>query len=190
MSSLASTPPGRAPLTDSHRRRAIVIAAGVFAATGLFDVIVRPSSEQTYHSASVYVFTALLVPFALVTLWALADLRFSVQAADGRLGSAGFRIAATGLILLIPPAISSLATGGEQSLGPIYMVGMLLSLVGIVLLSLALVRAGALTRWVAIALPAAWLLGGPIAPFPGATLILAAVFIALAITQRSQITAR
>ncbi len=87
---------------------------------------------------------------------------------------------------LPPSAIASLATSGEQSLGPAYMLGMLLSLIGIVLLSIALTRAGVLGRWAAVALPAAWLLGGPVAPFPGAALILATVFIAAAVTRKPQ----
>jgi hypothetical protein len=177
-------------MTDRHPRRALIIAAGVFAATGLFDLIARPPDEQHYHSATVYTFTALLVPFALATLWALADLRASLPRADRRLGSAGFPVAAAGLILFIPPAIASLATSGEQSLGPAYMLGMLLSLAGITLLSVALARAGALARWAAVALPAAWLIGGPIAPFHGAALILTAAFIAAAVTCKQQTTAR
>jgi hypothetical protein len=154
MSTIAGNTPLRVPATD-HRPRSVIAAAGVFAATGLFDLIAQPPDDRTYHSASTYAFTALLVPFTLATLWALADLRSSLRGADRRLGTAGFRIGATGLILFIPPAIASLATAGEQSLGPIYMLGMLLSLVGIALLSLALARAGVLARWAAIALPAA-----------------------------------
>jgi hypothetical protein len=189
MSTIAGNPPLRVPATDHRPRRSLFTAAGVFAATGLYDLIAQPPGDQTYHSASTYAFTALLAPFALATLWALTDLRSSLRGADRRLGTVGFRIAATGLILLIPPVIASLATGTEQSLGPGYMLGMLLSLLGITLLSLALARAGALARWAAIALPAAWLLGGPIGEFRGAALILAAVFIAVAVTSKPRIDA-
>jgi hypothetical protein len=189
MSTITSNPPLRVPAADRRPRRSLIAAAGVFASTGLYDVIAQPPGDQTYHSASTYAFTALLIPFALATLWALADLRSSVRR-DDRLARTGFRLAATGLILFIPPVIASLVTGGEQSLGPIYMLGMLLSLVGTALLSTALARAGMLARWAAIALPAAWLLGGPIGQFPGAPLILAAVFIAVAVTSKPRTAGR
>jgi hypothetical protein len=94
-------------------------------------------------------------------------------------------------MLFIPPAIASLATGTEKSLGPAYMLGMLLSLIGIALLSVALARAGALARWAAVALPAAWLIGGPIGEggaFRGSAVILAAVFIAVEITFKPRTT--
>jgi hypothetical protein len=68
MSTIASTSPLDVRLTVRRPRRSLIVAAAVFAATGLFDVIARPPSEQTYHSASVYTFTALLLPFALATL--------------------------------------------------------------------------------------------------------------------------
>jgi hypothetical protein len=130
----------------------------------------------------VYTFTALLIPFALAMVWALLDLR-SGAPADSRLATAGLRTAATGLILFMPCAITSLATANPRALGPLYILAMLLSLVGTALLSFALARAGALTRWAAVALPAAWLIGGPAgegAIFRGAALILAAVSIAIA----------
>jgi hypothetical protein len=172
-------------------RRSLIAAAGVFAITALFDVIVRPPvGDHTYHAASVYTFTALLIPFALAMLWALADLRSAAPGQD-RLATAGFRVAAAGLILFVPCAVASLATANPQALGPAYVLAMLLSLVGTGLLCAALARAGVLPLWAAVALPVAWLLGGPIgeggAPvgFRGAALILAAVSIAVARVARS-----
>lgn len=177
------------PLTTrmaTRPRRSLIAAAGVFAATGLFDLIARPPlGNHHYHAASVYIFTALLIPFALAMLWALADLRFSSRGVS-RLGNIGLRVAAAGLTLFVPCAIASLATANPQALGPVYMLAMLLSLVGTGLLSFALARTGALGRWAAIALPVAWLFCGPIGEggdpigFRGAALILAVVTVAIA----------
>lgn len=187
MSSLATSMPVTTRLS-TRPRRALIAAAGVFAVTALFDVIARPYlGDHRYHAASVYTFTALLIPFALTMLWALADLR-STTGVESRLANSGLRIAAAGLILFIPCAIASLATANPRALGPLYMLAMLLSLVGAGLLSYALARAGALARWAAIALPVAWLIGGPIGEggnpigFRGAALILAAVSVAIATT--------
>jgi hypothetical protein len=166
-------------------RRPLVVAAAAFAVTAVFDLIARPpAGNHPYHAASMYTFTALLIPFALGMLWALADLRSGAPAGD-RLATVGFRAAATGLILFVPCAIASLATANPQALGPVYVIAMLLSLVGTGVLSIALARAGALPVWAALALPVAWLLCGPVgeggAPvgFRGAALILAAVTIAV-----------
>lgn len=190
MSTIATSPPA-ATRTAARPPRALIAAAGVFAGTALFDLIARPPlGDHTYHAASVYTFTALLIPFALAMLWALADLR-SGSRDDDRLATVGFRIASAGLMLFIPCSIASLATANPQALGPAYVIAMLFSLIGTGLLSFALARAGALTRWAAVALPIAWLIGGPVgegATFRGAALILAAVSIAVATTATQRTT--
>jgi hypothetical protein len=185
VSTIATKPTQSARQLD-RRQRSLILAAGVYAATALYDVILRPPlSDHVTHAAVSTAFTALFLPFILATLWALTQLHSSQQQARGRLGTAGFRTAALGLILFIPSAIDSLATGNPDALGPLYLAAMLLSLVGIALLALALVRASVLPRWAALALPAAWLIGGPIGEgqtFRGAALILAATFLAAAAT--------
>lgn len=174
-------------LLSAPPRRGLIAATGAFAVTALFDLIARPPlGDHTYHLASAYVMTALLIPFALGMLWALVELRTSVRP-DSHLATTGLRIAAVGLLLFIPCAISSLATANPQALGPVYMVAMLLSLIGTGLLSLALARVGTLPRWAAVAFPLAWLLGGPAGeggdPIGrGAALILAAICLAIAAT--------
>lgn len=189
MSTIATKPVR--PQQVDRRQRSLVLAAGVFATTALYDLIARPPlSDHVTHSAVSYAFTALFVPFILATLWALTQLRSSQQSSKGRLGTAGFRTAAIGLILFIPCAITSLATGNPDALGPVYFAAMLLSLIGIALLSAALARASVLPRWAAAALPVAWLIGGPIGEgqtFRGSALILATTFLAaaVAITQRT-----
>lgn len=194
MSTVTANRPNASRLA-ARPRRSVIVAAGVFAATALFDLIARPPvGDHTYHAASVYIFTALLIPFALAMLWALADLRLTAPARD-RLATVGLRVAATGLILFVPCAISSLATANPQALGPVYLIAMLLSLVGTGLLCAALARTGALPRWAAVALPVAWLLCGPIgeggAPigFRGAALVLAAITIAVGSAARTRVQA-
>ena len=95
MSTITSNLALRVPPADHRPRRSLIAAAGVFAATGLYDVIAQPPGDHTYHSASTYAFTALLIPFALATLWALADLRSSLRG-DDRLARAGFRLPRAG----------------------------------------------------------------------------------------------
>jgi hypothetical protein len=191
MSTLATNVP-ITPRTDARPRPALITAAGVFAATALFDLIARPPlADHRYHAASVYTFTALLMPFALAMLWALGDLR-SITRVQTRLAKAGLTVAASGLALFIPCAIASLATANPRALGALYVLAMLLSLVGTGMLSYALARAGALARWAAIALPVAWLIGGPIGEggdpigFRGAALLLATVSIAIATTRAAR----
>jgi hypothetical protein len=192
MSSLATDMPLTTRIA-ARPRLALIAAAGVSTATALFDLIARPPlGNHRYHTASVYIFTALLIPFALAMLWALTDLR-STKRVQSRLAKAGVTVAASGLVLFIPCAIASLATANPRALGPLYMLAMLLSLVGTGMLTYALARAGTLARWAAIALPAAWLVGGPIGEggdpigFRGAGLILATVSIAIATTNAARL---
>ena len=192
MSSLATNV---GPAADRTVRpgRAAVAAAAVFSATALFDLIARPPlGDRPYHAATAYTFTALLIPFALGMFWVLTDLRAGAPAGS-RLATAGFRIAAIGLLLFLPCAAASLATSNPQALGPAYGMAMLLSLVGIGMLSAGLARAGALSGWAAVALPLAWLFGGPAGEggkplgFRGAALILAVVSIAVARTKARRV---
>lgn len=86
-------------------------------------------------------------------------------------------------------AIVTLASGSTETIGPLYPLAMLTSVVGIALLALGWYRAGVLPRWIGPALALGWLLGAtPILDSRGAFLIVAAAFLATAVGLLRQTT--
>ncbi len=175
------------------RARAGLVAMAVVAAgTAIFDVAARPrGGTEALVSVADYVFTALLIPFVLAPLAALTALRSAQQGQDGRLGTVGFVVTAIGLAAFLPCGILTLATGDATSGGPLYPLAMLSSLVGLVLMSVAWVRAKALPRWMLPTVTLGWIFGGPVAEggtpgFRGAALILAAICVVVAVALRPQ----
>lgn len=174
------------PARRPHRRPQLALLAGavVFAATGLFDLATHPSTQHGLRTYKEYVFTALLIPFALAALWALTDLHTLQCGRGGRLARVGLRIAAVGLLAFIVDAIVTLASASTDTAGPLYPLAMLISLIGIGLLAAASIRASVLPRWAGPAIAIAWVIGGPVGEggiLRGTALILAAVFGSVAV---------
>lgn len=181
-----------APRTLSRAKAALYTMAVVAAGTAIFDVVAHPrGGTEHLESAADYVFTALLLPFALAALAMLAALLAAQEGRDGRLGRAGFIVAAIGLVAFVPVGVLTLVTADATAAGPAYPLAMLASLVGLVLMSIASVRAKGLPRWILPAVTFGWIFGGPVAEggtpgFRGAALILAAVCVAVAVTLPAQ----
>ncbi|NJC74180.1 hypothetical protein HC031_31365 [Planosporangium thailandense] len=177
-----------APRTLAHAKAALLTMAVVAAGTAIFDVVAHPhGGTEHLGSTADYVFTALLLPFVLAALAVLAALHAAQAGRDGRLGRAGFIVAAVGLVAFVPVGVLTLVTADATSGGPVYPLAMLASLVGLVMMAIAWVRAKSLPRWILPAVTFGWIFGGPVAEggtpgFRGAALILAAVCAAVAVT--------
>lgn len=170
---------------------ALLTAAAVFAATAVFDVVAGPAGGvHKLHSLSDYVFTGLLIPFALSQLAALVAIRRRASGADGRLGRSGMIASGLALVGLAVDGAVTLLSGDPMTLGPLYPIAMLGSLVGLGLLTAGVSRAGVIPRWAPYAMTAAWLIGGPVGEggspigFRGAALLLASVSAVVAMTLR------
>jgi hypothetical protein len=169
----------------------LLTAAAIFIAIAVFSLVADPADQGALRTYKEYVLTATILPGVLAMLWVLAALQGLHDGDRGRLGRSGMRIAATGLLVLVVDSAVTLASGSTDTVGPLYPVGILASLIGIVLLAVEWYRAAVLPRWTGPALAVSWFLGGsPILGSGGSMLILAAAFIVIALGLRRQPPAR
>lgn len=166
----------------------LLVPAAVFAATALVDLIGQPTMDTPNNhiqGLADYAFTAMLLPFAaaaVVVAWWLRS-----QAPDRRLARFGIRLVIGGAAGFWACGIGSLATANSRFGGPLYPAAMLASLAGMALLAVASAQNRTVPRWTALALPIAWIVGGPIGEgqfFRGAALILAAVVAGIPLARR------
>ena len=164
-----------------HATAALITAAAIFAAVAVFDLIAHPADQGTLHTYREYVLTATILPAVAAVWWVLVALQGQHPRPDDRLGRVGLRIATIGLLALALDAIATLASGTTDTTGPLYPIGILATLLGIVLLAIQWHRANLTPRWIGPALAIGWFLGAsPILGTGGAVLILAAAFLAIA----------
>ncbi|WP_176921351.1 hypothetical protein [Pseudonocardia oroxyli] len=139
------------------------------------------------------VFTALLVPFALALLAVVLALRAAQAGRDGAAGRIGAWTTAVGVAGFVVCAVATVATGDPASTGPLYPLAMIVTLAGLVLAAVGSARAKVLSWWVVPLITLGWIFGGPVAEssggpngegspfgFPGASFILAAVYVVAA----------
>lgn len=163
----------------SARNSGLFGAAAVFAATALVDLVAQPAMDTPnnhIHGPAAYAFTAMLLPFAAAAVVVARWLRS--RAADRRLARVGICLAVGAAAGFWACGIGSLVTGNSRFGGPLYPASMLASLAGLALLAIAAAQTRIVARWVAVLLPIAWIVGGPIGEgqfFRGAALILAGV---------------
>jgi hypothetical protein len=178
---------------------ALFVGAAVAATTAIVVLFAHPiGGAEPLQSAADYVFTALLIPFALALLAVLGALRLEQAGHDGRLGLSGLAVTAFGLAGLVVSGLITLVTADPHSTGPIYPISMLVSIIGLVLYALGSARARVLPPWIIPAITAAWILGGPLTEgagsagppfaFNGSTFILAGTYslAALALARRER----
>jgi hypothetical protein len=177
------------PIVRRQVSKPLLAAAGVFAATALLDVAGRPDLDSAGHhvsGAAAYAFTAMLLPFAaaaVVVAW-----RLRAGHPDDRLGRIGLGLVGAGAAAFWVCGVGSLATADSRFGGPLYPVAMIASLAGFAMLAAQALRRRTVPGWIAVAIPVAWLVGGPVGEgqlFRGAALLLAAVTVGLALTVRS-----
>jgi hypothetical protein len=183
-----STPSSQAPAPTAPAARNAVIAcaaaATVVAATGVIDLALRPMSTDHLHTTGDYLFTAIGIPFVLLTAAAVASLHQAQAGRDGRLGRIGFLVVAVCNLALLPAFVGSLVTANENIFSPLYPVATLGSFAGMVLFAVGTFRGHVLPRFIGPALAVAWVVGGLLAVAPGFELIPAAVLALTATTLR------
>lgn len=179
-----------APTTDTHRtalQRAqiclYVLAAG---ALGLAAMVLVPTSadDGPFHHVGDYVLTALGFPFLLPLLALLPALRTLQHQRDGRLGRAGIVATTAGSLVLVAMFVYGLIAATGSSLGPTYVIASVVAIVGVILFAVGSWRAGLLPRWLLVAWPVTFTVGGTLPIFPPAVLLLAAVYVAMAVVLR------
>ncbi|MBV9416842.1 MAG: hypothetical protein JO363_17800 [Solirubrobacterales bacterium] len=170
---------------------ALLVAAAVFTAIAIFDLIAHPADQGALRTSTEYVLTATLIPAPLIVMWVLAALERLHTGYESRLGRVGLRIAAAGLAALVIDGVATLAGGSTDVAGPLYPIGMLATLAGIVLVAIHWYRARMLPRWAGPTLALGWFLGAtPILGSGAAFLILAAAFLAIAVGLHRQMQTR
>lgn len=174
-----------------HPTAALLTAAGIFTAIAVFDLVAHPADQGALRTYKEYVLTATILPGVAAVLWVLSALQELHSGHDSRASRVGLRIAVIGLLGLAVDSILTLASGSTDTVGPLYPVAMLASLIGIVLMAIQWYRAGVLPRWAGPTLAVGWFLGAtPILGSGGAFLILAAAFLAIAVGLHRQTPAR
>ncbi|WP_086729536.1 hypothetical protein [Streptomyces carpinensis] len=164
--------------------RLAVAGAAVLAfacvALAVFDFFVTTSSTDQFTSTADYLYTLDGFPFVIGFVALVAGLRALHAGRDGRLGRFGFLVTTAGGAALCLCLAASLATRSENSLGPLYPLGSLVSFLGMILFAVASVRARVLLWWAGPALAVSWVVGGPVGDggplgFKASALVLAAV---------------
>ncbi len=154
----------RAAAYRSRSALALIVAGSAFLAAGAVGAGWGGISLHL-HKASDYTAEALFVIGAVAMSAALAGLR---RYAAGRTGSIGAVLAQAGLAAMAVGGVATIVTSDDRALGPVFIAGLLGSIVGVLLLAFALFRRGELARWTAPALALAWIAW----PFATALLIL------------------
>lgn len=187
MSTLVAPPltayaPGRsrAPL----RRAQAALILGIAAAVSLVAIlyfVTTSSGDGKYKHAGDYVVTGNGIPFIVALLVLLPALRTLQQCRDGRLGRAGIALAGLGSVVLLAIFVYGLAAGTESSFGPGYILASLATILGVALFAAGSWRAGLLPRWLLPVWVVAWTIGSMLPILRPGPLLLAAVYLAMAV---------
>lgn len=154
-----------------------MIGGLLYVVLGVIMLVSPPVDPRVLSSASDYLGEGLLIAALLLTLGGLVALRLRQAGSYGVPGKAGFYTAAVGQVALLVSAAASFATG-EDVLGPVFVLGFLLWLIGLVVLAFATFRAAILPRWSAAVLAVGLLLSVPVFE-RGGTIVLGLAWIAL-----------
>jgi hypothetical protein len=180
-----AAPPVDAQRTASVRARiSLYVGAASAVALGMIFLFVPTSSGDAFHHIGDYFLTADGIPFVVAPAILLGALRTLQHGRDGRLGLAGvaaFGVAAAALAGMFVYGVIA-ATG--SSLGPTYVLLSSATDIGLILFAIGSWRAGLLPRWLLVAWPLAWIIGGLLPILPPGPLLLAAVHVAMAVVLR------
>jgi hypothetical protein len=186
MSSTLAAPSGYASDTTHHpalgrAQAALWLGAAAAVALAMISLFVTTSSDDQFHYTGDYFLTADGIPYVVALLVLLPALRSLQRGRDGRLGRAGIALASAGSVVLGGIFVYGLVVASGGSLGPTYVIASLATILGVGLFAAGSWRAGLLPRWLIPAWVVAWLVGSmlPIAR-PG-PLLLAAVYVAMAL---------
>jgi len=157
-----------------------VAAAG---ALGLAAMVFVPASadDGPFHHIGDYVLTALGFPFLLPLLALLPALRALQHRRDGELGRAGIIATSAGALVLVGMFVYGLIAATGSPLGPTYVIASVVTIVGVILFAAGSWRARLLPRWLLVAWPVSFTIGGTLPILPPSVVLLAAVYIAIAV---------
>jgi len=165
----------------------LLTAAAIFTAIAVFDLVAHPAEQDALRTYKEYVLTATILPAVWAVTWVLSALYRLNGSHNGRLGRVALGIATVGLLVLMVDSVMTLTSGSADTVGPLYPVAKLTTVIGITGLAIAWYRSGVLPRWTGPTLALGWLLGAtPVLGSGGAFLILATAFLAIAVGLRRQ----
>jgi hypothetical protein len=134
-----------------NRNAAIAgIAAGLGYIIQAVMGLIKPQTE-VFSGASDYVLEIVFIAALIATLFALMGLHSHAQARYGKLGAAGFWSALAGTFFMIISASATFAAG-QNSLGIFFLIGLVLSFLGFVLLGISTSSSKILPAWAGLAL--------------------------------------
>jgi hypothetical protein len=179
----AHTGPARLPY--GLAQAGLMTGAASAAALALLDLFTSVPQHDRLIDLADYAFTADGFPLVLGMLASVAAIHSLHGGRDGRLGSVALVLTTVGMLGFLPPLVVSLVSGDAESLGPVYLLSMLASLIGLVLFAVGLLRAGVLPWWAGPSMAVGWVVGGPVGEdgplgFRGSALLLAAACLAVA----------
>jgi hypothetical protein len=145
-----------------------------------FDFFVT-TSDGKYTSTADYLFVLNMYPM----LAGLGLIVAGICARQGGRGRTGAIIVAVGLAGLAVDGIAAMVARNDQALGPLYPIGALVTFAGMVVLTVASIRARVLPWWTTPLLTLTWIVGGVVGDggplgFKASALLLAAAGIAVA----------
>lgn len=176
-----------APAVDAGRtalvRAQISLYVAAAASVGLGAMAFVPTSadDGPFHGIGDYVLTALGFPFLLPLVALLPALRTLQHQRDGGLGRAGIAATSAGALVLVGMFVYGLIAATGSSLGPTYVIASVVTIVGVILFAVGSWAAGLLPRWLLVAWPVAFTVGGTLPIFPPGALLLAAVYLTMAV---------
>lgn len=153
------------------------LAAGSFYIAQALLGLWRPQQE-IFQSLSDYWIECFFVAALLSTLGGLRTIRCRHLGKLSMLFTAGLAVAAAGISGILVSAVVTLLHG-QNSLGLLFMVGLLATLIGNALLGIAIVRANVLPTWLGLLLIIGWPLSIALADFGGG-MIVGLVWLAIA----------
>jgi hypothetical protein len=180
------------PTIDAGRRArtrtliSLYVGAGAAVALAAILLFVPTSTDDaSFHHAGDYFLTALGIPTVLAVAGLLPGLRALQQARDGRLGVAAIVATSVGALVLTGMFGYGLIAATGSSLGPTYVLASAAMILGVLLFAIGSWGTGLLPRWLLVAWPVAWAVGGLLPVLPGPSpLLLAAVYVVMAVVLR------
>jgi hypothetical protein len=179
----------RPPLTQALASLYVGAAAAVVLVVFFLFIPTSPSENTDFQSAADFWLTANGIPLALSLLTLLAALRTLQGRRDGRLGATGMVVAGVGIAALLAIFVYDLFTATSSSFGPTYVLASAATDIGVLLFAIGSWRAGLVPRWLLVVWPITWIIGSML-PFWGpGPLLLAAAYVAMAITLPGRVRA-
>lgn len=179
MTTLVANPPRTAPRMAPLGAAILSLGCVTLAC---FDFFVTTSDRKLTYTAD-YLYTLNMYPILIGLFMLVTGLR----AWQGGRGKIGATITTVGLAAAAVDGIATIVTRNDQALGPLYLLGTFVSIIGLTIFAIASIRARILPWWTTAALAATWIIGGLVGDggplgFKGSALLLAIAGIAAAVT--------